>query len=171
MSNENMPTVYFIPAAKDNKMFFPLEVVGESKYQKNIKEAILYKIMVEKDDLKYKDEKLLASLFLEDENKFDPGNAVRVEIDNQVVGYLSKEDASEYRKQLSKLNFTDTIGTCQAAVYGSRPEEGKMMIFGVWLSLEPERGLKIGEAPVKKKGCFAPAAVLVISLLIFAMYK
>lgn len=147
-------------------MFFPLEVVGESKFQKNIREAILYKIMVENYDVKYKDEKLLASLVLEDENKFDPSNAVRVEIDNKMVGYLAKEDAAEYRKQLKSLNLIDTIGTCQAAVYGSRPDEGKMMKFGVWLSLEPERGLTIGEAP-KKKGCLLPTAILAVLILVF----
>lgn len=163
-----MNTVYFVPAATTDKTFFPLEVVGESKYQKNIKEAIFYKIMVEKYDLKYKDEKLIASLILEDENKFDPGNAVRVEIDNKQVGYLAKEEAAIYRSELKKLNLIDTVGTCSAAVYGSRNDEGQTMIFGVWLALEPERGLKIGTVPARKKGCgifmLLPLLLMIIKL-------
>lgn len=150
-----MKTVYFEPPRSETRLFFPLEVLGESHYQQNIKDAILYSVMVEKTDMSYKDEKLLASLVLEDENKADPGNAVRVEIDDKTVGYLNKDNAREYRSQLKKLGLEDTTGTCQAAVYGKRMNDKGAMIFGVYLALEPERYLTIGEAPQKKKGCLA----------------
>ncbi len=130
---------------------FSIEIVGESHYQKQIKEAIAYKLMVEKDDLEYRDEKLTASLILEDDNKFDPGNAVRVDIENLTVGYLTKEDAVEYRKQLNKLSITNEACTCKAAAYGKRDDFGRPMKFGIWLYIEPNRGLEIGEPPKRKK--------------------
>jgi hypothetical protein len=160
-----METVYFVPPQKDTKIFFPLEVVGESHYQKNIKEAILFEDMVEKDDLEYKDETLIAFLILEDDNKFDPGNAVRVELDNKVVGYLAKGDAKNYREELDRLELHNVIGTCQAAVYMSREAEDQKMMFGVFLAIEPERHLTVGEPP-KKKGCFAPAALIAMTLVL-----
>ncbi|MBV5323697.1 hypothetical protein JZU51_02990, partial [bacterium] len=82
---------------------FSIEVVGESHYQKEIREIILYDIMVEKDDMEYKDTELDASLILEDDNEFDPGNAVRIDIEKKTVGYLDKQDADSYRNSLAKL--------------------------------------------------------------------
>ena len=105
--------------------------------------------------MKYKDEKLIASLVLEDDNKADPGNAVRVEIENKTMGYMNKDSARDYRAQLQKLGLENVTGTCQAAVYGQRRGGKGAMIFGVYLAIEPERYLTVGEVPQKKKGCLA----------------
>ena len=129
---------------------YKTEVVGESKYQKAIKEAILYKDLVDKDDMDFSWEKLSATIILDDNNKFDPGNAVRIEMDGETVGYLDKQDASIYRKQITKLNITEPC-TCKAAVYGKRETLGKPMNFGVWLFIDLQRGIQIGEPPKRKK--------------------
>lgn len=115
---------------------FKTEIVGEQTYQKNIKEAILYEVMVEKDDLEYKDEKLIATIVLEDDNKFDPGNAVRIDIDNKTVGYLDKQTAKQYRRQLERLSLIEASCSCNAAVYGKRNEDSGVMTFGVWLFID-----------------------------------
>ena len=142
-----MADIYFKPSQ------YSLEIVGESKTQSNIKEVILYKIMVEKYDLEYKDENLTARLILEDENKFDPGNAVRVDIDNKLVGYLSREDAKKYRSELKKLGITNESCTCKATAFGKREDIGKNMYFGIWLSIDLNN-LEIGEPPKKRKKLF-----------------
>ncbi len=130
-----------------------MEIVGEAKTQKAIKEIIMYKIMVEKDDLEYKDEKLTAVLVLEDDNKFDLGNAVRVDIDDKPVGYLAKEDATRYRKALKKLGISNERCTCKASAFGKREDFGKSMFFGIWLFIDLGH-LEIGELPPKRKKLF-----------------
>jgi hypothetical protein len=142
-----MTDIYFKPSE------YAMEIVGEAKTQKTIKEIILYKIMVEKDDLEYKDEKLIAALFLEDDNKFDLGNAVRVDIDDKPVGYLAKEDAKSYRKALKKLGISNERCTCKASAFGKREDFGKNMSFGIWLSIDLDH-LEIGELPPKRKKLF-----------------
>jgi hypothetical protein len=140
-----MPPIYFEPSQSS------MEIVGEKKYQKGIRKVIFYKELVDKDDLTFKWENLKVDLILEDDNKYDLGNAVRVEMDHTTVGYLARDDAKEYRKQLQKLGITNEVCTCKAAVYGKRPDFGKPMFFGFWLFIELNRGLKIDETPKRKK--------------------
>jgi hypothetical protein len=142
-----MTDIYFKPSE------YSMEIVGEAKTQKAIKEIIMYKIMVEKDDLEYKDEKLTAVLVLEDDNKFDLGNAVRVDIDDKPVGYLAKEDATRYRKALKKLGISNERCTCKASAFGKREDFGKSMFFGIWLFIDLGH-LEIGELPPKRKKLF-----------------
>jgi hypothetical protein len=142
-----MTAIYFKPSE------YSMEIVGEAKTQKNIKEVILYKIMVEKDDLEYKDDKLTAALILEDDNKFDLGNAVRVDIDDKPVGYLAREDATKYRKALKKLGISNEHCTCKASAFGKREDFGKNMFFGIWLAIDLDN-LEIGELPPKRKKLF-----------------
>ena len=139
-----MTNVYIKPSS------YQTEIVGEQSYQKNIKEAILYQYMVEKDDLEYVDKKLTATLILDDKNPHDPNNAVRIDIDNMTVGYLDKEKASQYRKKLTQQNITDSIVTCGASVFGKREDYGKPMKFGVWLNFDLSN-FELGEPPKRKK--------------------
>jgi hypothetical protein len=130
----------------------PMGIVGENAYQKAIKEIIHYQTMVEKDDREYRDEKLTAHLILEDNNQNDSGNAVRVEIDRQTVGYLARGDAKFYRKALAGLGIAE-ICTCNAAAFGKREYIGGNMFFGIWLSIDLNR-LEIDTAkpkPLRKK--------------------
>jgi len=138
-----MEPIFFTPTQ------FDTEIVGESNYQKAIREIVLYKDLVDKDDTELKITKLLAVLIPEDDNKFDPGNAVRVDIEDKTVGYLDKTNAKSYRISLAKLNLPVQPCTCYATAYGKRPEKGKMMVFGIWLNLEV-RNLVVGIKPRKK---------------------
>lgn len=137
-----MKTVFFSPS-NSKKLYFPLEVVGESNYQSNIE--ILVDNKLKENALKFRDETMIASLILEDDNKYDPGNAVRVDIDGLCVGYLSKDDASNYREELARLKLDHVIGMCNAAISMSRSKRTEEMRFGVWLTIEPERSLHIDE--------------------------
>lgn len=129
---------------------FSTEIVGENSYQKSIRKVIMYKDLVDKNDFDFKWEKLKASLILEDDNKYDLGNAVRVEMDNLTVGYLAKEDAKLYREALRELNITE-VCTCKAGVYGKRESLGQMMKFGIWLFIDLREELHIEEPPKRKK--------------------
>lgn len=137
-----------MPYIKPSK--FSMEIVGENSYQKAIKEIIMFKEIVDKDDLEYSDDTLIASLILEDDNKFDPGNAVRVDIEGKTVGYLVKHDAKKYRKTLSGLGITE-ICTCKATAFGKRDDVGKNMGFGIWLSIDLNHPLEIADKPPRKK--------------------
>jgi hypothetical protein len=141
------------------------QVVGESNYQKNIKEVTLYDIMVDNDDMDYKDENLTATLILEDENQFDPGNAVRVDIDNKTVGYLDKKDASQFRKALAAQNINSKNFTCNAAAYGKRDAPGKIMKFGIWLNISLDN-VELTIPPEPKKSNAPMLIILAIGLFL-----
>jgi hypothetical protein len=55
-------------------------------------------------------------------------NAVRVEIAGQTVGYFSRDDTADYRRQLARLGFADGTASCRALVISrwdtGRPERG-----------------------------------------------
>ena len=129
---------------------YSISITGESNYQKAIRDVIFYKEMVDRYDLEYKDDKLTAELILEDKNKYDPGNAVRVDIEGKTVGYLARQDARAYRKELARLELTEEPCTCNAAVFGKREDFGMMMKFGVWLSIDP-KSLEVYVKPERKK--------------------
>ncbi len=103
---------------------FQLEIKGESHYQDNIQRAAN----------KHGYSSLPAMLILEDENPYDR-NAVRVEIDGLKVGYLSREVAPLYRKQLQLKGHPRAIGTCDARIYGG---SGDRPTFGIWLDIPVE---------------------------------
>ena len=104
---------------------FTTAVVGESKYQAN-----LLSLCGERTPggvEKY----LEAQLVLEDSNPYDP-NAVRVDISNLTVGYLSREAAPVWRKSRHAANRF----VCHAVVRGGWDRGGKDQgSFGVWLDL------------------------------------
>jgi hypothetical protein len=68
-----------------------------------------------------------AWLILEDKNRHDK-NAVRVEVQRKLVGYLSRETAILYRKQLQERGTPKIIGQCQAVITGG------------WLSSDGRKG-------------------------------
>jgi hypothetical protein len=112
---------------------FPQEVVGESKYQDNLRSIIG---RVSGQDY-YKKQDFTAYLFLENQNQFDPGNAIRIEINKLTVGYLSRSDAQKYRQALAdtKLSDKNLVGSCGASIYGKKEKGEKDFILGVWLDL------------------------------------
>ncbi len=122
-----MPTT-LLPV-KNNR--YPLGVVGESFYQDNLSE--IAQCSPRKDE--FRQDKYSAHLILEDNNRHDPGNAVRVEINGLVVGYLSRTNAAKYRRAISTFNTPASEYICNAAISGKRDTDDDPMLFGVWLSI------------------------------------
>ncbi len=108
---------------------FDFDIVGEANYQ-----AALEKICGgrTKDSAEYLTE---AVLYLEDSNPHDD-QAVMVTIDGETVGYLSRQNARSYRKQLKQMGHERIICKCDAMIVGgwhrSASDQGK---FGVKLDL------------------------------------
>lgn len=113
---------------------YPLQVVGEASYRTTIE-----KICGNYDQQKgYKDDSHIVALYLEDENPYDPNNAVRVTIDDLTVGYLPKTVAAAYRKRLVFLNApANAIGICTGSIRGGfRKRNGEIADFGVRLDVD-----------------------------------
>jgi len=128
---------------------FSQEVVGESQYQDNLRSITG---RVSGQDY-YKKQDFTAYLFLENQNQFDPDNAVKIKINKRTVGYLSRSDATKYRQALAnmKLPAEDLIGFCGASIYGKKQKGEKDFIFGVWLDLNLDNPIYDVLGPAKRK--------------------
>ncbi len=108
---------------------YEFDIVGESHYQDALEE-----ICGEKSE-ESAEHHTEAILYLENDNPHDK-QAVRVDIEGHIVGYLSRTDARAYRKQLKQLGHESLICTCNAVIVGgwkrSKSDEGN---FGVKLDL------------------------------------
>ena len=108
---------------------FDFDIVGESKYQEAL-EAISGGR--EREGVEKRTE---ATLVLEDQNPHD-NRAVRVDIQGRTVGYLSRDDARSYRKQIAKAGHPRLTAVCDALIVGgwhrSKKDVGS---FGVKLDL------------------------------------
>ncbi len=114
---------------------YPVQVQGESSYKTNLETICGYY----DDEEGYDDDSHKAFLFLDDANKFDPGNAVEVQIDDLTVGYLSKPNAKAYRKRLTELAAPENaIAVCGASIKGGFRKRNSEEIadFGVRLDFE-----------------------------------
>lgn len=95
----------------DGPGLFELEVVGESNYQAAL-ERVCGGRTGDGHDLRVK-----ALLVLEDANPYD-SNAVRVDIDGQAVGYLSRRHAVQYRRALAATGYGRADAYCDAVIRG-----------------------------------------------------
>jgi|CXWL01.1.fsa_nt_gi hypothetical protein len=78
-----------------------------------------------------------ALLILDDENPHD-ANAVRVEIDGALVGYLNRENARRYRADLVAAGTPSVTVRCRARIVGGfETSSGDRASFGVRLDLPP----------------------------------
>lgn len=113
---------------------FAVEVVGASRRQDAI-EAI-----VAREGRSGRTVTVDAVLLLDDANPHDP-NAVRVEIDGALVGYLSRDNARRYRADLAAAGTPHAIVRCKARIVGGfATESGERAHFGVRLDLPPIEG-------------------------------
>lgn len=105
-------------------------VVGESNYQQALRRVSggsTEEGTVEADHL--------AALVPEPTNRYDR-NAIRVVIDNQLVGYLSREDAIAYRPVAERLARQGRIMAARATLTGGWDRgRGDRGSFGVVLGL------------------------------------
>lgn len=109
---------------------FEFEIVGESKYQKQ-----LNKICGGRTEDGHWLEKN-AYLVLEDENPHDK-KAVRVDIDGHTVGYFDRRTARGFRKLVSASDSDDRRFCCPAVIVGGWDRgNGETGYFGVKLDLE-----------------------------------
>jgi len=127
---------------------YPLKVVGESQYQDNIQRVIGF---IDDDQKQVREDGFSADLILEDDNPYDRGNAVRVDIDGSTVGYLTRSDAQTYRQSLTRLGQGKSTGNCPAIISGKWNEEVESLLFGVYLDLEPSRLMVMGSASEKRQ--------------------
>lgn len=103
--------------AADEDWGFSFEVVGEASYQ-----SALRKIAGPGSVRSYFD----ATLQPEPSNAHD-ANAVRVEIQGKLVGYLPRSKAAKYKRV-----YRDSAQFCRCVVVGG----GKSKSLGVWLDFE-----------------------------------
>src|SRR5690606_20685833 len=75
-----------------------------------------------------------AQLVLESNNQFDR-NAVRVDVQGRTLGYLSREEAKEYRTVYSMLNVPEsTVLVLDGQIRGGwLRENGDKGHYGLWL--------------------------------------
>lgn len=122
--------VYFIVkgAAKGNTLprsgAYTFDIVGEASYQ-----DALDHLAGGKTDAGVHVQKW-ASLVMEKNNPFDP-NAVRVDIDGQTVGYLSRAHAVRFRKTINRSNCV-----CPALITGGWTRAGSKGNYGVKLNFK-----------------------------------
>jgi len=113
---------------------FAVEVVGVSRRQDVIA------AIVEEHGRSGRTATVDARLILENSNPHD-ANAVRVELDGALVGYLSRENAARYRADLAAAGTPDTIVQCKARIVGGfETSTGERASFGVRLDLPPMEG-------------------------------
>lgn len=111
---------------------FDLEVKGESHYQ-----AALEAICGPRKEAG-EERTVDAQLILDDRNPHD-SQAVRVEIDGRLVGYLGRDAARAYRKALRDSGHPRAVATCKAQIRGGwRRTSGRgerLGSYGVWLDV------------------------------------
>src|SRR4030042_2459327 len=108
---------------------YSLDIVGESNYQSSLEKMC-------GGQTEEGHEKIVqATLIHEDDNPYD-NKAIRVDIDGMTVGYLSRENAREYRKRLKKAGYPGITATCSAIIVGGWDRGGgDRGHFGVKLDL------------------------------------
>jgi HIRAN domain-containing protein len=108
---------------------FSTDIVGESHYQ-----SALESICGGCTDQGH--EKIVEAVLVhEDDNPYD-NKAIRVDIQGNTVGYLSRENARQYRKRLENAGHKEMTATCSAMVVGGWDRgNGDKGHFGVRLDL------------------------------------
>jgi hypothetical protein len=118
-------SVIYIPGPKN----YSENIVGEAKYQNNLDYICGGKSYNGHE--KY----ITAYLIQEDDNPYDD-QAIRIEINGRIVGYLSRKEAGMYRNHLNKMGYSDSIIACDSVIVGgwkrNQKDEGH---FGVKLDL------------------------------------
>lgn len=110
---------------------FAVDVVGVSRRQ-----SVLAAI-VDRQSRRGRTVTIDAVLILEDSNPHD-ANAVRIEIEGELIGYLSRDNARRYRADLAAAGQPHATVRCKARIVGGfETESGERAHFGVRLDLPP----------------------------------
>ena len=110
---------------------FEFEVVGESHYQVNLRR------LAGDYGNESASTECVAELVPEDDNKFDK-SAVCVYVKDQMVGYLSREDARSFRRRLGRKGLSGQNTFCDAVIVGGgTAKDGKEFKYGIRLDIKP----------------------------------
>lgn len=110
---------------------FAVEVVGVSRRQDVLADV------VDRHGRSGRTVTIDALLVLENSNPHD-ANAVRVEVDGALIGYLSRDNAARYRADLLAAGTPDATVQCRARIVGGfETASGERASFGVRLDLPP----------------------------------
>lgn len=110
---------------------FAVDVVGVSRRQ-----SVLAAI-VDRQSRRGRTVTIDAVLILEDSNPHD-ANAVRIEIEGELIGYLSRDNARRYRADLAAAGQPRATVRCKARIVGGfETESGERAHFGVRVDLPP----------------------------------
>jgi len=113
---------------------FRVSVVGESNYQADLESICGGRT----ENGAY--EVVEAQLVLEESNPYDP-DAVRVDIAGKTIGYLSRENARQYRGQLNEQGYRGVVTKCTATIVGGWDRGGgDKGHFGVTLDIPAKIG-------------------------------
>lgn len=131
--DDSFPTPTFPDSAGQSQRLngdgsFELAAVGESNYQRTF-EKICGPRTTEGED-----REIDAQLILEDGNQFDK-NAIKIEIQGRTVGYLSRDDASDFREWLKAEGMSARQFTCRANIRGGWDHNGERGHYGIWLDV------------------------------------
>lgn len=108
---------------------FDVEVVGESHYQDTLGEICGGR------GTESAEHDCTALLRSEPANPYDP-DAIRIEIDGRLVGYLNRRAAKAFKPTADRLAAAGHVGTCKAMIVGGWDRgEGDSGSFGVRLDL------------------------------------
>jgi len=122
---------------------FPLEVVGESHYQDAL-ERISGGRTYESQ------EKIVEAVLVHDDGNPYDNQAIRVDIQGQAVGHLSRESARQFRKKMLETGYSRIKASCAAKIVGGwEREEFDKGDFGVKLDL-PSDYFQVSDAVVPK---------------------
>lgn len=111
---------------------YPVDAVGESHYQKNLRRAVGGEYS---KDGAYVEK----SATLRPYKSPHDANAVQVLIDNLPVGHLSRQDAPRFRQRLVAAGLGTAATSCPALIVGGgvSSKDGYQFSFGVKLGLSP----------------------------------
>jgi hypothetical protein len=108
---------------------YSFDIVGESRYQKALED------ICGGHDEDGVNQIVQAILIHEDDNPYD-NQAIRVDVQGMTVGYLRREDAREFRRQLREAGHPGIVATCSAKIVGGWDRgRGDRGHFGVKLDL------------------------------------
>jgi len=127
-----------VPAALQGDGSFSLAVVGEAQYQNALDRVCGGRTRQGHNVV------TVASLVLEDANPHDP-KAVRVAIQGQTVGYLTRDKARKYRQRLADLGSVPAETTCHARIAGGWYRgSGDVGNYGVQLDVNLHKAARRG---------------------------
>lgn len=109
--------------------YYDFDIVGESYYQKALKR------FAGQNDEHVDNREYRALLIPEYDNRYD-SNAIRVDINGATIGYISRENAGDFRDRLESNQLTGQITACKAIVTGGGERDGEKWWYGARLNLK-----------------------------------